>query len=394
MELFEQIEGIIVTLASVIKELKKGKMLEGVIQDTLCMVEEINECLYYSKVLKFQKNYNIDNQNELYEFIKELEYIISLWSSTLERRKGKAIDVQFWEIYEFFSYVDITRIYSLIVNHFKNMPKEWKEQYVTLQTRYTFLKGKINDKEGDYSLIQQHVEMMVKNIENYKWLYEHLEDYRSKAVLNGVIKYWFDFQIQGLRNICETTFKDYYDLDILQITGEEIVVDLGAYIGDSVIQYAAECGRYKKIYAYELTPSTYKNLVKNVESLPNVIPMQKGVGAKKGVACINDNENDAGNKITNHGNTEVEIVTLDEEIKESISIIKMDIEGAEKEALSGARRHIINEKPQLLISAYHIPEDIFEIPQLINGIRDDYKFYMRFNGRGCLWPCDYVLFAV
>lgn len=51
---------------------------------------------------------------------------------------------------------------------------------------------------------------------------------------------------------------------------------------------------------------------------------------------------------------------------------------------------------KLLESEYfltHLPEDIFEIPQLISSIRDDYKFYMRFNGMG-LWPCDYVLFAV
>jgi len=236
--------------------------------------------------------------------------------------------------------------------------------------------------------------MMVSNVENYKWLYEHLEDYRSKAVLNGIIKYWFDFQIEGLRNICETTFKDYYDLDILQITGEEVVVDLGAYTGDSVVQYAKEIGMYKRIYAYELTPTTYKNLVKNIEYLTNVIPIQKGVGGEKRTVCINDAENSAGNNIENIGDTKVEIVTLDEDIKEPISIIKMDIEGAEKEALLGARQHIVNERPQLLISSYHIPEDIFQIPLLINDMRDDYKFYMRFNGHGCLWTCDYVLFAV
>ena len=94
------------------------------------------------------------------------------------------------------------------------------------------------------------------------------------------------------------------------------------------------------------------------------------------------------------GNVRIEVVSLDEDIKEPITIIKMDIEGAEKAALRGAYHHIKNEKPRLLISSYHMPEDIFEIPKLIHSIRDDYKFYMRFNGHNGLWPCDYVLFAI
>ncbi|MBD5095492.1 MAG: FkbM family methyltransferase [Lachnospiraceae bacterium] len=73
----------------------------------------------------------------------------------------------------------------------------------------------------------------------------------------------------------------------------------------------------------------------------------------------------------------------------------MDVEGAEKEALEGARNHIMRAKPKLLISAYHIPEDIFDIPKMITDMRDDYKLYLRFDGQpGVIWPCDYVLYAL
>ena len=85
---------------------------------------------------------------------------------------------------------------------------------------------------------------------------------------------------------------------------------------------------------------------------------------------------------------------MDEDITEPITVIKMDIEGAEKDAILGAKNHIQSDRPRMLVSSYHLPEDIFEIPYLINSIREDYKFYMRFNGCGCLWPCDFVLFAV
>lgn len=101
-----------------------------------------------------------------------------------------------------------------------------------------------------------------------------------------------------------------------------------------------------------------------------------------------------GNKLLASGDTAVEAVSLDEDISEPVSMIKMDIEGAEKDAILGAANHIKTEKPRLLILAYHFPEDIFEIPLLIHEIRDDYQFYLWFYGRGCIWLCDYVLFAV
>ena len=108
---------------------------------------------------------------------------------------------------------------------------------------------------------------------------------------------------------------------------------------------------------------------------------------------VNDEGLFAGNRLLEHGEREIEVVALDDDIKEAVSVIKMDIEGYEKEAIRGAASHIRNERPNMLVSAYHLPGDIFEIPLLIDSIRDDYRFYLRGYGKG-LWPCDYVLYAV
>ena len=213
-------------------------------------------------------------------------------------------------------------------------------------------------------------------------------------VLNGIIRYWFKFDIDRLQALVETVFSDYYDLDILECNENDVLVDLGAYTGDSVLNYIGTYGRYKKIYAYEITPSTYQILVQNVSGHENVFALQKGVSSESGVMFVNDGEQKAGNKLLETGDYKVKVVTLDEDITEPITVIKMDIEGAEKDAILGAKNHIQSDRPRMLVSSYHLPEDIFEIPYLINSIREDYKFYMRFNGCGCLWPCDFVLFAV
>ena len=64
--------------------------------------------------------------------------------------------------------------------------------------------------------------------------------------------------------------------------------------------------------------------------------------------------------------------------------IKMDIEGAEKEALQGARETIKDFTPNLAISIYHKPEDLWEIPILINEINPNYDFFIRCHNHLCL----------
>jgi hypothetical protein len=84
---------------------------------------------------------------------------------------------------------------------------------------------------------------------------------------------------------------------------------------------------------------------------------------------------------------------VDEEIKELLTLIKMDIEGAEQSALLGCKEHILKDYPKLLICVYHNNEDIWKIPKMIYEIRDDYDFYLRSNGDQ--WgPSEIVLFAL
>ncbi len=369
------------------------------VKNEIVSIKELSEIFnltfYRAYYIEMQEEWSLDSKEGCRGFLAEMEKMVSIWKESIARRSGSKVERDFWDLYEWFQYVDVDSIYSLVLHNFKELPLEIQREYIRLPERYSFLNGKIDIEAQDFSLIKEYVVMMKSHIDDYKWLFEHLADYRSKVILNGIVNYWFRFDIDELHNMVETVYSDYYDLDITGLTDTNtVLVDLGAYTGDSVYEFINIYGRYKKIYAYELTPSTYQNLVNNTIDMENVVCVQKGVGRECALININDNENDAGNKISNAGNTQVEITTIDSDITEEIGIIKMDIEGAEKDALIGAQGHITKEKPQLLISAYHIPADIFDIPRIIHQFRDDYQFYLRFNGHGCLWPCDYVILAV
>ena len=73
----------------------------------------------------------------------------------------------------------------------------------------------------------------------------------------------------------------------------------------------------------------------------------------------------------------VQIISIDEDIREKITFLKMDVEGFEIPALLGAKRHIREDFPKLAICTYHIVSDMWEIPRLIDTIRPGYRFFLR-----------------
>ncbi len=394
MRNYEEAAGMVETVAKIVGFMKNQRMEEAVLNDIQAAVREVNLVLYRTETLKHQKRHNLNAPLGYGAYVEELEQTVEIWRTSLSRYSGKQVDADFWNTYEYFSYVPKETIYERVKKRFQKLPESLRLEFLALPNRYSFLSGKIDFTEDDYSLIRQHVDMMSEKVEDYKWLYEHLADYRSKYILNGIIAYWFTFDVAALHQFVESVFPDYYDLDIVAGGPEDVMVDLGAFIGDSVLSYVNTYGTYGKIYAYEITPGTFRALRQNVSGLQNVVLCQKGVGAKNGRMYIEDSNGGAGNRLVENGAMEIEVVSLDEDIQERIDVIKMDIEGAEKDALEGAKRHIQEEKPSLLISAYHLPGDLFDIPKLISQMRGDYRFYLRFNGKGCLWPCDYVLYAV
>ncbi len=74
----------------------------------------------------------------------------------------------------------------------------------------------------------------------------------------------------------------------------------------------------------------------------------------------------------------IEATSIDESVSgDKVTFIKLDVEGAEYEALVGAKNTITKHHPRMAISIYHKPEDIFTLPELIMEMEPDYKFYLR-----------------
>ena len=252
--------------------------------------------------------------------------------------------------------------------------------------------GSFNPEYGDLTTLKLRAAALKRHTFDYIWLYRRLDDYLSKRTLYAIIANWTYFEFEQLR-VVKSIFMDYWEPDLFLNNKDDVLVDCGAFTGDSIYNYVNMYGiGYKKIYAYEISPNTCIKLQENIDKakLPNVVVKQKGVGKEPGEFYINDNTDTSANKIGNNGEVKVEVVRIDDDIEDKITFIKMDIEGAEYDALKGAEKTIRNNHPKLAICVYHGYEDIYRIPFMINEMNPNYKFYLRHNG-GDLIPTEFVL---
>lgn len=89
-------------------------------------------------------------------------------------------------------------------------------------------------------------------------------------------------------------------------------------------------------------------------------------------------ETDASHVSEKEGEYVIDVVALDEIVYDKRpTFIKMDIEGAEQEALGGCERILKEFKPKLAVCVYHKPEDLFEIPIFIKKANPKYQLFLR-----------------
>lgn len=172
--------------------------------------------------------------------------------------------------------------------------------------------------------------------------------------------------------------RQYFDLPQMPHDKEEIFVDVGCYDGYSVRNFIDWSGnQYKEIISFEPDHICYPKCKDALKDVPDYTIINKGLWSSE--TTLYFNETGASNStICSGGKVEIHTCRLDEELKDKrITFIKMDIEGAEKEALLGAENIIREQKPKLAISIYHKNEDIWEIPGLILEMNPEYQFYIR-----------------
>jgi len=203
-------------------------------------------------------------------------------------------------------------------------------------------------------------------------------DEESKKIICQTVEKYFDeahVQIDCIPN-------QYFVQPLVPLTDEECFVDVGAFDGDSIDAFLqAVDGKYRHIYAFEMSKGNYTKLSRKIEEDPrydatriSIYPY--GVSDQDGTARYY--ENNSSSVFSDDGTETAEFRRLDDILKDQqITFIKMDIEGAEPLALRGAEQIIRAQTPKLAVCTYHRAEHLWELPTMIRRMNSAYKFYFR-----------------
>ena len=180
--------------------------------------------------------------------------------------------------------------------------------------------------------------------------------------------------------------EQYRYKDIVKLEEGDVCLDGGAFIGDTALYFTES--KPAKIYSFEIDKRNLACLKTNMANFGKteiVEIVEKALGRHCSVmSYVPMQGNVSGGHISGKGNCEAEyevpVTTIDAFCVDRDIVpnfIKMDIEGAEFDALEGARQTIQQYRPKLAVCIYHKMEHRWDIPLLLHELCPEYRLYLK-----------------
>lgn len=227
------------------------------------------------------------------------------------------------------------------------------------------------------------------NSRRYDAVYNLLCDKKSKEIFTKVINFKISFDYKFMDGFTNNHSGQYFDKEIIPPIKNICFVDGGGYVGDTASEVIKNYPDFKKIYLIEPIPENIRIASRELGSYENIEFLTCGVSNKKETLYFNEEK--SFSTIYGKGTQSVEVDTIDNIVKEKVDFIKLDIEGAEQDAIDGAKETIQKYKPILAICIYHKAEDWYKIPEKVLTIEKDYDIYLRHYMEGIFESVMYFI---
>ena len=204
-------------------------------------------------------------------------------------------------------------------------------------------------------------------------VYESLIDEESKKTFCG---HWLGNISGQLGEFVFANTPHYICAGFIPEEGD-IIIDGGVFDGGTAAVFT-QMGY--KVYGFEMDKANYE-IARKVAEKNHFVLENLGLGSFNHTTTYTHASNAAGSYLNPKGSETTQIVTLDSYVREKrlpyVDMIKLDVEGAELDVLSGAATTIARFKPILALSAYHKVDDFWTLMNFVKSIRPDYEFAMR-----------------
>jgi len=172
----------------------------------------------------------------------------------------------------------------------------------------------------------------------------------------------------------------YFPLDFLKLSEDEVFVDCGAYDGDTLEDFLSHTnGRMSRYLALEPDPGSREKLERKVVSLgvrDRVRVYPYAVGERR--QSLHFQSDGMGSAISPNGQLTVDCISVDELLDgNDASFIKMDIEGFELDAIAGCRNTLARCHPKVAVCVYHRPDHLWRVPLTLKEYLPNARFTLR-----------------
>ncbi len=237
-------------------------------------------------------------------------------------------------------------------------------------------------------------ERILESIEDIRRSFEVLSDRQSEDEFLAQIKWRCTVNYDCLPP--SSPLKDiYYPPDLIRLSSDEVLVDCGAFDGDSIRMFLDRTSNsFQKIYAIEPDPQNCAALKSKLATVlterrndVSILPF----AVSDRTETVNFNVTGTmGSRMTQSGDTiEIEARRLDELLAATNpTFIKMDVEGAEPKAIAGAINTIRHSRPLLAVCAYHKCEHLWTLPVILKAALPAYQIFLRRYAEEC-WETVY-----
>ncbi|MEJ6395944.1 FkbM family methyltransferase [Gymnodinialimonas sp. 2305UL16-5] len=216
---------------------------------------------------------------------------------------------------------------------------------------------------------------IVKNVSEVAWLYDLLSDEISRSTLRKLFKFRHSYDLDSLDGFTDREKEQYFD-PILDIKEDSpVFLDVGGFDGFTTQEFIRRYPKFKASYVFEPEPDNFQVCIDAKAQHENVTVFPFGASDEN--RKIRFTADGSASRISDDGDMTLEVRRIDDVIDTDVTFIKMDIEGAEQQAIRGAKATIAKHRPHMAISVYHRPSDFWEIPKLVLSISPNYKVYLR-----------------
>jgi FkbM family methyltransferase len=298
-----------------------------------------------------------------------------------------------------------TTIEGIIVINFNELITNYKDNYIIITSisYYDEILNQLKEFGLEKNLINAFDNLLVnseyksyynlikENESKFSEIYSLFSDEYSKELFINRLNYCITGNPQYLIPL-KSKKQQYFEHKVISLKEDEIFIDGGGYTGDTVEEFLKQTNKkFNKIYSFEPEKSKHKEFINKFSNFKNIELVPYGLWNKKDILHFNSDDSGAS-CVSDTGDIEISVISIDEFLNgEKVTFIKMDIEGAELEALQGAKNTIQRFLPKLAICIYHKPLDIIEIPSYIKKIAPKYKLYLRHYSN---FHSETVLYAV